>query len=86
MSLKQIAGFLVLTVAFVELHVCAQIDAAAPSYKKPVALNLQPAARKTFSRYRNPLPPKSYAVEGFYPIGWSKDGKFAYYLEPVDEA
>jgi hypothetical protein len=25
-------------------------------------------------------------VEGFYPIGWSRDGKFAYYTEPVDEA
>lgn len=24
--------------------------------------------------------------EGFYPIGWSKDGKFAYLLEPPDEA
>ncbi|MBX7172481.1 MAG: hypothetical protein K1X72_16050 [Pyrinomonadaceae bacterium] len=24
--------------------------------------------------------------EYFYPIGWSKDGKFAYYLEPPDEA
>ena len=24
--------------------------------------------------------------EGFYPIGWSRDGKFAYYIEPVDEA
>ena len=24
--------------------------------------------------------------EKFYPIGWSKDGKFAYYLEPPDEA
>lgn len=24
--------------------------------------------------------------EHFYPIGWSKDGKFAYYTEPADEA
>jgi hypothetical protein len=24
--------------------------------------------------------------ETFYPIGWSKDGKFAYYTEPADEA
>ena len=28
----------------------------------------------------------NFAIENFYPIGWSKDGKFAYYLEPVDEA
>lgn len=25
-------------------------------------------------------------TESFYPIGWSKDGKFAYYTEPADEA
>lgn len=25
-------------------------------------------------------------AESFYPIGWSRDGKFAYYTEPVDEA
>jgi len=25
-------------------------------------------------------------TESFYPIGFSKDGKFAYYVEPVDEA
>lgn len=24
--------------------------------------------------------------EKFYPIGWSRDGKFAYYVEPADEA
>ena len=24
--------------------------------------------------------------EKFYPIGWSKDGKFAFYTEPADEA
>ena len=23
-------------------------------------------------------------IVNFYPIGWSNDGKFAYYLEPVD--
>ena len=26
------------------------------------------------------------ATAGFYPIGWSRDGKFAYFIEPVDEA
>jgi len=24
-------------------------------------------------------------TESFYPLGWSRDGKFAYYLEPPDE-
>lgn len=72
--------------ALVELSVYAQTNAAAPSRNKPIRLNLQPAARKALSRYRKQLPPKTYMLEGFYPIGWSKDGKFAYYLEPVDEA
>src|SRR5262249_9281423 len=27
-----------------------------------------------------------FGVEKFFPIGWSKDGKFAYYVEPIDEA
>ena len=27
-----------------------------------------------------------YIVDKFYPIGWSKDGKFAYIEEPADEA
>lgn len=29
---------------------------------------------------------QTYLTEGFYPIGFSKSGKFAYYLEPADEA
>ena len=28
---------------------------------------------------------ESLIFDGFYPIGWSKDGKFAYIVEPVDE-
>jgi len=28
----------------------------------------------------------SHIAEAFYPIGFSKSGKFAYYVEPVDEA
>ena len=27
-----------------------------------------------------------YIFQKFYPIGWSKDGKFAYVIEPADEA
>ena len=29
---------------------------------------------------------KEYIFQKFYPIGWSKDGKFAYVIEPADEA
>ena len=30
--------------------------------------------------------PDKLLLEKFYPLGWSKDGKFAYYTEPADEA
>ncbi len=30
--------------------------------------------------------PTARIIEKFYPIGWSKKGVFAYYLEPADEA
>jgi hypothetical protein len=33
------------------------------------------------NRYRDEL-----GAATFFPIGWSRDGKFAYYTEPVDEA
>lgn len=31
-------------------------------------------------------PSDEYLFQKFYPIGWSKDGKFAYVIEPADEA
>ena len=40
-------------------------------YNKPVELKLGRLSR---------------LEEGFYPIGWSEDGKFAYIVEPADEA
>lgn len=30
--------------------------------------------------------PAKLMTENFYPIGWSRDGKFAYFVEPPDEA
>ncbi|MBA2378946.1 MAG: hypothetical protein H0V76_05165 [Blastocatellia bacterium] len=29
---------------------------------------------------------QKFITESFYPIGWSRDGKFAYFVEPPDEA
>jgi len=34
----------------------------------------------------NKPPHETWIAEKFFPIGWSKDGKFAYYVEPADEA
>src|SRR5205814_3361425 len=61
--------------------------ASAQNYAIPKRLPLERAVRREFrewmltaARYPGLIP------ESFYPIGWSKDGKFAYYYEPVDEA
>ena len=63
-------------------------------YNKPVELKLERSVAKTFGRYLRQQASEYYRqrpfdqleTESIYPIGWSRDGKFAYYLEPVDEA
>jgi len=59
----------------------------AQNYSVPKRLPLEPAAKREFCKWD--LTPARYLgliPESFYPIGWSRDGKFAYYYEPVDEA
>ena len=53
------------------------------TFSNPVELKLK-VNRRDYHR-KNDLG-GNFAIENFYPIGWSKDGKFAYYIEPVDEA
>lgn len=52
------------------------------TFKNPVEVKLR-VDRRDYNR--NSIG-GSFEVENFFPIGWSKDGKFAYYIEPVDEA
>jgi hypothetical protein len=59
----------------------------AQTYSVPRRLPLERAVKREFkewmitaARYPGLIP------QQFYPIGWSQDGKFAYYYEPVDEA
>jgi hypothetical protein len=57
------------------------------TYQVPREVEIETAVRQTFPQYFNtgfPVPLLEW--DGFYPIGWSRDGKFAYYVEPVDEA
>jgi len=60
--------------------------AAAQNYSVPGEVNLERAVRRTFPSYVGGAKFPQLLTEGFYPIGWSRDGKFAYYTEPVDEA
>jgi hypothetical protein len=71
-----------------------QSNMAGAFYNKPVELKLERSIKRSFSIYLRQQDSDYYrqrpfdqlAPESFYPIGWSSDGKFAYYLEPVDEA
>jgi hypothetical protein len=53
------------------------------TFSNPVELKLK-VNRRDYNR-KNDVG-GAFVIDNFYPIGWSKDGKFAYYLEPVDEA
>ena len=68
------------------MSVHAQSKAEGGFYNQPRELKLERVTWRNFRDYRRQRPGENYGIEGFYPIGWSKDGKFAYYLEPVDEA
>lgn len=53
--------------------------------------NANPAGDKLVEQnYKVPeaykIDSKEFLFDAFYPIGWSSDGKFAYALEPADEA
>jgi hypothetical protein len=58
------------------------------SFTQPAKLRLDGLIRRRFSDYyiKRDYGWEVLITEGFYPIGWSKDGKFAYYTEPGDEA
>ncbi|HET6892221.1 MAG TPA: hypothetical protein VFH31_14055, partial [Pyrinomonadaceae bacterium] len=66
--------------------ICSQSKTVGILYSQPQELKLERATWRNFKNYRRLRPGEDFGIEGFYPIGWSKDGKFAYYLEPVDEA
>ena len=51
-------------------------------YTKPAELNLKLLTRRYFSSYRKQRPGEELTFERFFPIGWSRDGKFAYSFEP----
>jgi hypothetical protein len=62
------------------------VTAQAQTYSVPRRLPIDRAVKREFREWLNR--PNGYAGliwEELYPIGWSKDGKFAFYYEPVDE-
>ncbi|MEQ1646135.1 MAG: hypothetical protein ABL959_21970 [Pyrinomonadaceae bacterium] len=73
--------FLAATIAY------SGIGAFGQTYTQPREVPIDRLVRQTFPQFydrSNSYP--ALIPESFFPIGWSKDGKFAYYSEPVDEA
>ena len=56
------------------------------NYSRPRAVSFDRILRRTFPQYYGRQEYQQLMPESFYPIGWSRDGKFAYYVEPPDEA
>ena len=80
---RQIAC-LILTVLCLAVFANSQ-TAARSGYSIPRPVSFESFSRRTFKQFYGPEEYKTVLVAGFYPIGWSRDGQFAYYLEPVDE-
>ena len=64
----------------------AQNSQRAALYRQPSEVRLQRLVRGRFASFYGKQPGQELIVERFYPIGWASDGKFAYYVEPGDEA
>lgn len=77
----------VTTLAIESVPARAQTTQPGASYAQPAKVRLEGLLRRRFPNfYGKAFPQEQLIVEEFYPIGWSKDGKFAYYAEPGDEA
>ncbi len=75
--------FLLLAMA---LLVFGGLSATAQTYSVPRRLVMDKAVKREFPTWlKTPNGYEALVTEGFYPIGWSRDGKFAYVHEPVDE-
>lgn len=64
----------------------AQRGKIGAAYNRPLELKLQGTAGRLFRSHQRQYSGQAFYTENFYPIGWSKNGNFAYYVEPVDEA
>lgn len=82
MKIKKItAKFLFILISAYIAQSVSSVQAA-----EPQGIDLKPLLPKTFDHYSGDDPATQLLFSGFYPIGWSRDGKFAYISEPPDEA
>lgn len=80
-------GLIILVLTMVRLPVPAQAGTPGKLFSQPVELRAVRSLRRIFPEYYGQsFHGESLITENFFPVGWSKDGKFAYYTEPGDEA
>jgi hypothetical protein len=80
-------SFIVLVLTIVSLPVPAQVNKPGRLFSQPVELRAVRSLRRIFPNfYGQSFRGEVLITENFFPVGWSKDGKFAYYTEPGDEA
>jgi hypothetical protein len=69
------------------MAVCGQESRPGRLFSQPVELRAVSSLKRVFpDYYGKSFPQEELITENFFPVGWSKDGKFAYYTEPGDEA
>lgn len=83
--MTQRLAYSTLLLVFVSLSAIAQSSMARVNYSIPRPFSLERLVRQTFPKYYGREEYNRLYVDGFYPIGWSREGKFAYYVEPLDE-
>ncbi len=78
---------IVMLLTIASFPVFAQVNTPGRLFSQPVELRAVRSLRRIFPGfYGKSFPQEVLITEIFFPIGWSKDGKFAYYTEPGDEA
>jgi hypothetical protein len=86
-SRMKLSSFILLVAAIAMMSLPARAQGAKPGAAyRPVELKLEATAKRVFRSYYKEYPGQAFSADTFYPIGWSKNGNFAYYTEPVDEA
>jgi len=75
-----------LTLFAIIFSIASFAEAQGRLYSAPDRVNLDAVVRKAFPDYYGKQEYEQLLNDSLYPIGWSPDGKFAYLVEPVDDA
>ena len=75
-----------LTLLAIILSTVSMAAAQGRVYSAPRAVDLDQVVRKSFPDYFGKQEYEQLLNNDLFPIGWSRDGKFAYVEEPVDDA